>query len=130
MFNDIHLIDLLAFINDTYNVNLMLDYRVVQPPQKPSMPRPHEIPQGYASDGWVPYIIVKNIELRDLLKVLLRPLNLTYDVRDDAVVISSAERLAQSDSLKESLMTPDAMGNRMKAYRNAIQELQKIASTG
>ena len=128
VFNDIHLADVLDFISDTYEVNLALDYRVVQLSEKSA--RPREIPQGYVTDGMISYINMKNIELRDVLKVILRPLNLSFAVRDNAVVISSAERLAQSDSLNESLMTPDAMGNRMKAYRNAIQELQKIASTG
>ena len=56
--------------------------------------------------------------------MLLRPLNLTYDVRDNALVISSAERLAQSDSVNESLMTPDAMGNRMKAYRAGLSSVR------
>ncbi len=124
VFNDIHLIEVLEFINETYNVNMMLDYRVVQPNVTPSLPRPQEIPQGYVSDGWVPYIRVRNIELRDLFEVLLRPLNLSYEVRDNAVVISSAERLAQSDSLNESLMTGDAMGEKMKAYRASMTSVQ------
>ncbi len=122
--NDMHLSTILDFINDTYEVNIVLDYRVVRPAEKPKLSRPHEIPPGYVSDGWVPYISMKNVELRDLLKALLRPLNLSYEVRDNAVVVSSAARLEQSDSLNESLMTPDAMGNRMKAYRAGLSSVR------
>jgi len=71
---------------------------------------------------------MKNVELRDFFKVLLRQLNLSYDVRDNALVISSAERLAQSDSLRESLMTPDAMAEKMKAYRAVIASVRSSRS--
>ena len=127
VFDDIHIRDVLEFIGQQHHVNLMIDYRVIQPNEKPSLPRPHEIPQGYASDGWVAYTSAKNIELRDCLKVLLRPLNLSYAVRDNAIVISSADRLAQSDPLKESLMTPGEMDNKMKAYRTAMTAIQPSA---
>ena len=116
-FDAIHITEVLESLQRTYGVNLVLDYRAVRPKDWEYLwPRTFAIPQGYATDGHVSIISVKDIEIRDMLKAVLRPLGLSFETRDDAVVISSAARLAQPDSLAAKLISPAAMCKIMPAY--------------
>ncbi len=46
-----------------------------------------------ATDGIVPYIKLVDVPLRDALKALLRPLNLTYSIQPSFLWISTAEKI-------------------------------------
>ncbi|MBI2433773.1 MAG: STN domain-containing protein [Candidatus Hydrogenedentes bacterium] len=54
----------------------------------------------YVTDGYVPYINLQNVAMKDALHALLRQLNLDYVVRGDIIYISSPE-LLRKESLEE-----------------------------
>ncbi|NUM56430.1 MAG: tetratricopeptide repeat protein, partial [Candidatus Hydrogenedentes bacterium] len=46
-----------------------------------------------ATDGYVPYVKLEDVPLRDALKALLRPLNLSYSIQPSFLWISTAEKI-------------------------------------
>jgi hypothetical protein len=117
-FQDIHLGDVLEVLSDNYEINFAWDYNVVQPkpkannrddasvmPNRGSQLRP-TFPPGVTTDGRIAYINLRNIQLRDSLKVVLRPLGLTYIIDKNIIWVSSADRIQANfpnpDQLKSS----------------------------
>ncbi len=135
-FENIHLSEIVEFISDSYDLNMVIDDRVVERPVKavpvptgapqPTTPTPYPTPypgaapqqqppmmrqpqmgpnvpnqtgtQAYTdvvfvTDGMVPYINLKSVTLRDALKALLRPLNLSFSVQPGFVWISTPDRI-------------------------------------
>jgi hypothetical protein len=87
-FENIHLEEVLEFIADSWNVNLVLDSRVALP-QGRSSAEPSLGSPGYITAGIVPYINVKDTAFKDALGLVLRPLNLTFKVEPGYIWISS-----------------------------------------
>jgi RNA polymerase sigma factor (sigma-70 family) len=111
-----HLQDILRFANKNTKVDFVLDYRVIMAkaePEDPAAPQPEppappcHYPADYITDGTVPYISLKDIKMRDMLKALLRPLNLTYDVRPGYLWISTASRI-QSEPIRTTPLLPES----------------------
>ena len=121
---DAHLEQVLELLRDTYAVNIVVDYGVVRPNMDELPLYFGDIPPGYASNGWMAYVSMKNVMLEDALEGILRPLGLTYEVTNEAVVISSAERLAQPELMEGALLSPQAICAQLKGYRSALKELQ------
>jgi hypothetical protein len=121
VYEAVHLSQVLESLQKTCGVNLLLDDRVVRPEYWESLwPRTYAIPEGYATDGYIRIIFVKNIEIRDMLKAVLRPLGLTFEARDDVVVILSAARLAQRDILEAQLLSLAAIDKKWSAMRSPV----------
>lgn len=108
VFHDTHLADIAAFTSNYAKTNVVLDYRVIRPDEislaklgegqgaVSERPRPEA---EYVSDGVVYRIGLKEIMVRDLLKALLRPLNLAYRVEPGYVWISSPEKIRQETGM-------------------------------
>jgi beta-lactamase regulating signal transducer with metallopeptidase domain len=109
-FENIHLIHILQFIHDTYDVNLVFDWRVIPYMNEATSCTPGIAEEAlkkrpynpnFVTDGIVKNIDVKNVPLRKGLDVLLRPLNLTYVISSNAVLISSPAMLEADRKLKQ-----------------------------
>ena len=106
-FDSIYIKDALEYVQDSFELKVVLDQRVVAPE---SGAETEAVPKGpfggepYVTDGMIPYITLKDIPLKDALVALITPLNLTYQLRGDAIWISSAKRL----SLDQTTTLPGA----------------------
>lgn len=61
-------------------------------------PRPAGFKTGTATDGYVQPITLDEIERKEALDALLRPLNLDYEVREGCIWVSTAERIRSESS--------------------------------
>lgn len=145
IFEDIHIKDVLDYIAESYEVNIVLDHRVVQSPQQAPAPgAPGQPPGafqpapqlggglgggagldaglaigglgggglggvpgapaaaggvagqiGVVTDGIIPYITLRDVPLRDALRVMLRPLNLDYSIQPGFIWISTSQNIRQ-----------------------------------
>lgn len=109
-FKNIHLSDVMDYLSDNVDASINWDYTVIQPadydafknrtaPWK-SPPRAM-LPPGVTTDGMVMSINAKEFQIRDALKLMLRPLGLTYVVDENILWISSIDRIRTD--------VPDAM---------------------
>jgi len=76
-FEDIHVSEILQFMADSWDVNIVLDWRVVRSKGRPKNDTALGSP-GYVTDAIVAHINLKDISFAEALHLLLRPLNLTY----------------------------------------------------
>lgn len=101
-FEDIHIKDIFEFVQNTFELNVIVDQRVVKPQQFPDMPPVPDSPKGgrpYASDGMVPYVNLKDAPLSEFLKMLTRPLQLSSQQRGHTVWISTSEQFAMDEAV-------------------------------
>ena len=89
-FQNIHLFEILEFISDSYDVNLVPDWRVIAP-QKASPSETVTGSPGYVTDGIVPYVRFNDLPMGEALEVMLRILDLTYRIDRGFVWISTHE---------------------------------------
>ena len=105
-FEGIHVAEILDFIADSWDINFMLDHRVIKSGSgslgETKTPR-------YISDGHVPYVNLKNVPILEALVALLRPMNLVPVVKTNHVWVTTYEMLDQitenpgaNDSITES----------------------------
>jgi hypothetical protein len=52
----------------------------------------------YVTDGYVPYVNLRNVPLKDALKATLRPMGLDYEVKENYLYVSTPERLRNTSS--------------------------------
>nr|HPG66955.1 STN domain-containing protein [Candidatus Hydrogenedentota bacterium] len=108
-FRDMDLCTMLSVLADAYDVNIVVDSRVVMPEdawaamqtdaggsETAEPPPPFDVARNTTASampptGMVSYVSLKNVAFRDALKALLRPLNLTYSVEFGYVRVSSVE---------------------------------------
>lgn len=114
-FEDVHISEILEFLADSYDLNIVLDQRAVAPEPRnvPPSPTADDAPaalpadapsaeesasgpdesaglQGrYVTDGMVPYIHLQDVAMREGLTALTRPLNLTFMELSGVVWVSS-----------------------------------------
>ncbi|MDQ1256878.1 MAG: Regulatory protein BlaR1 [Candidatus Hydrogenedentes bacterium] len=89
-FENIHLEEVLEFMSDSWDVNLVLDSRAVLPQGREDSTAPLGSP-GYITAGVVPYIGIKDVAFGDALGLVLRSLNLTFKVEKNFIWVSSYE---------------------------------------
>ena len=89
-FEDIHLDDILGFVRDVFEIDILLDDRVVAPETQYGVTAPAPMP-SQVTDGMIPYINVKNASLGATLYFITRMLDLSYRVDGDRVYISTPE---------------------------------------
>ena len=87
-FDNIHICEILGFTSEWTKLNIVLDYRVVEPEHEDDSAEP-----GSTQQMTVPYINLTKIELRDVLKALLRPLELSYSVENGFIWICPKDRM-------------------------------------
>ena len=104
-FNDIHIAEIFEFIAESWDVNIVTDWRVMRPQKRhvptdmiiadvPESPEPSPTASAdYVTDGMVPFINLKDVAMREGLRALTRPLNLTFTVEPGAIWISSPAML-------------------------------------
>lgn len=95
MFEESSINEILRFVNEIYDMNILVDQRVI----KWRTPEPVEaIPFGmdrYAhadrnlSPGFLDYVSAKNITLRSALDIVTRQLNLIYRITDRGIVVTN-----------------------------------------
>lgn len=104
VFMDIHLEEILAFVQNSYGVNIVVDWRVVQSSKGIGGPQPG---QKYATDGMVRYLNLRDVTLEVALQAVLRPLNLVYEVRPGVIWVSTEQQMAADAALpKPSIEDP------------------------
>jgi hypothetical protein len=108
-FEGIHLEEVLAFMANSWNVNLVLDSRVVLPNGRDNADAPVGSP-GYISSGRVHYVNLKNIAFSEALALLLRPMNLTFKVEKGFVWISSHKLINAKPLSAEAANTHSGQG--------------------
>ena len=94
-FSDVHIKDILEFVQDSFDVNIVLDGRVVAPEREPGDEAKVRLPRDYSTDGHINHIDQRGKTLEETLAVLTTMVNLTYKVRGNAVWISSSSQITQ-----------------------------------
>lgn len=89
-FEDIHLRDVMGFIEEVFRVQITVDERVVLPEGGDIEAARKAIPT-LATDGIIAYINLKDAPLSEALYHMTRLLNLTYTVREDQIYISTPD---------------------------------------
>ena len=92
-FEDSDLYEVMAFISDSFGLNVVIDQRAVARPATATVGTrtPGQV------DGKVTYINLKDVTLESALEALLRPLNLDFAVRPEFLFISSPSLLKTED---------------------------------
>ncbi len=127
VFEGEHVMNILEFVGNYLNMNVAVDSRVVQPPEKVlerMAADEQEERQGgsptnlQVTDGIVYYIDMNKIALRDVLPALLRPLNLAYSVENGYIWISSPKMLAREAGVYENIPGQNApfMGEAVELF--------------
>jgi RNA polymerase sigma-70 factor (ECF subfamily) len=80
----------LEFLSEFLEINIRLDQRVVTPEGALD-----EAPSTIVTDGIVPYVNLREVALSQVLRALLRPLNLSYSLEPGYVWVSSRALLEQ-----------------------------------
>lgn len=119
VFENTHLLEILEYLWENYDINIAVDYRAIVPPPRRRIhyyappPDPADV-----ANGIIPRINFQNGSFRNALPALLRPLNLTYAIESSYIWISSPALLeadaarpkpdlnAASEALLASLSVP------------------------
>ncbi|MCC6697510.1 MAG: M56 family metallopeptidase [Candidatus Hydrogenedentes bacterium] len=122
-FKDEHISRILEFLAEYVSANIVIDYRVVQPPlpvdpRVPREDRPADtrVPEefGYATDGMIPSIKLEDVPLWDALTALCEPLGLTYVACPQYVWISTEEMIAETDFADPSAEADPDLAQRLE----------------
>lgn len=100
-FRDIHLKDVLEYVSERWDINIVLDQRAVAPEKDEGAadsPAGAQEKRAYASDGHVSEVNIQNAPLGDALRTLLAPLKLTHQARGHAVWVTSPELIVQDQA--------------------------------
>jgi beta-lactamase regulating signal transducer with metallopeptidase domain len=101
-FENIHISEILEFISDSWEVNVVLDSRVVAPPRQSG----GEVKMGstgYVTNGIVPQINLTDLSLDQALETVLRPLDLTFTVDRGFIWVSSLDLINAAPLSAEAL---------------------------
>jgi len=114
-FTDVHLTDFVDYISNTYGVNIVIDWRVVEAPRpRGEVPgavpgvRGHVLAEGCVTDGVVPYLKLTGVRLLEAVRVFTRGLNLTVVTYPHILFITSEERALADLSLPRPGLPPYA----------------------
>lgn len=91
VFEDTHLKDITDFMTTHYEINIVVDNRVVAP--RPGEVRTAVDRGDYATKGMIHYVNLKNVTLGEALEAILEPLGLTYAVESSFVWISNTQHI-------------------------------------
>jgi hypothetical protein len=91
-FEDIHVAEVLEFIGESWDINFMLDHRVIK--TRSGSLSGTQTPR-YTTDGHVPYVNLKNVSTLEALVVILRPMNLVPVVKTNHVWVTTNEMVDQ-----------------------------------
>ena len=94
-FEDIHIADVVGFMQKAFELNITLDTAVIMPETKMGDSASPD-PSLFATDGRLDYINLKDASMAETLFVMTRMLNLSYRVGKDGIFISTPDRLKGS----------------------------------
>jgi hypothetical protein len=108
VFENTHLLEILEYLREDYDINIAVDYRAVAPPRRVPI-NYYAAPPDHAdvANGIIPHINFRNGSFRNALTALLRPLNLTYSIESSYVWISSPA-LLEADAARPKPNTNSA----------------------
>jgi hypothetical protein len=124
VFEDIHMANILDFISNNYDINVVLDERAVAPAKY----SPENYGYFYAepkglcqsctpqTDGMIRYINIKKISIQEVLDVLCRQLELVYRMVEGRVILGAADKLDEGVP-DEFLWSPDRFDEPIKQLR-------------
>jgi beta-lactamase regulating signal transducer with metallopeptidase domain/LysM repeat protein len=101
-FERIHISEIISFISESYNVNIVIDSRAVVPAptgqMRPGVPghKPGQV------EGYVDKVQLKEVTLRAALEALLRSASLDYAIRPEYIWISTPS-LLEAENLKPEI---------------------------
>jgi beta-lactamase regulating signal transducer with metallopeptidase domain len=121
-FENIHISEALEFITDSWNVNLVLDSRLVTPPRQ-SVQEVKMGSTGYITDGIVPQINLKNLSIDQALETVLRPLNLTFTVDRGFIWVSSFD-LINAAPLSAEALRPNKAASQEPSQADRVEVLR------
>ncbi len=98
-FENIHVSDILEFMSDSYDLNIIVDQRVVAWPGEGHLQERPDV----VTDGIVDSLKVKNLPVKEVLMQLCQSLDLAFEMMPGYIWISSPE-LIQADG---ALWTPE-----------------------
>jgi hypothetical protein len=101
-FENIHISEILEFISESWEVNAVLDSRVVAPPRQPAA-QVKMGSTGYVTNGIVPLINLRDLSLDQALETVLRPLDLTFTVDRGFIWVSSFDLINAAPLSAEAL---------------------------
>jgi RNA polymerase sigma factor (sigma-70 family) len=93
-FRDIHIKNVLEFVQDSFAINVAFDSRVIAPPS-PHDPDEPASSRVYATDGKLRHVSQRGTRLEQLLAVITTPLNLTYKVRGKTIWVSTSRQITE-----------------------------------
>ena len=102
-FENQHVGTILEFVSAYVDINIVVDSRAVLPEDISVYRHTGTKP---VTTGHVPFIMVKDLSLANMLKVLLTPLDLDYSIESDFIWISSPEFIA-AETFTASTSAPD-----------------------
>lgn len=117
-FEDIHIKDVAELLQDKYDLNIVLDQRVIAPeiekhvnkafappsaesttlepaPEENSTSQIVRLPRRYITDGHIRTVNQKDKSVEEILTIITSPLNLTLKTRGNAIWISSSAQFTQ-----------------------------------
>lgn len=107
LFEDVHLYEILRFITESYDFNVGVDFRLVEPPCRPGDEAEAEdtvqVNRAFTTTGEVPWLNVEDVPLKTALFALLHPLELDYELNGETLITSSERRLRGGSARLEPL---------------------------
>jgi len=105
-FKNLHVSKILEYLAAHHAIEIALDGAAVKPPQQPDGAALAQSDPDCVTAGLVPDITLRKLPLRHTLTALLRPLNLTFTVKDGTVYVSTRERLEAGEYETWDLVKP------------------------
>jgi hypothetical protein len=87
---DIHLMNVMEFLQDSYGISMVYDSRVIAPMAGWALTWPEE---RFITDGMVRKLNLRDATIEKILTAALTPLNLVYKVRGNVVWVSSSHQI-------------------------------------
>ena len=123
VFEDIHIQDLLDVIIEEYELNIVLDQKVVLPSiygdenygehYGPAYSFDPETEVAPESNGMIRYVDMRYVKFSEVIDALCRQLGLAYRVVDGGLFISSVERFDGEDIQEKDWISVEKMNERM-----------------
>ncbi len=95
-FEEAHIKEILEFLQDNFEINLVLDKRAFTPERDELGAQSPDSP-GTPTDGMIHRISLNNVPLGEALYVVTRLVNLTYTVKENYIYIATPELIDSLD---------------------------------
>ncbi|MEK7358544.1 MAG: hypothetical protein AAB250_19015, partial [Bdellovibrionota bacterium] len=139
-FEKVHIRDIFEYLTDQYEMNIIVDNRVVAPRDTEGKGDFESVPNKsgdgivfrskttgveFTTDGIVEYVNLRNVSIREALRVVLRPLNLDYAVQPSFLWISTPENIRNEtfeELVTRSYQLPQSLSKTLAAVLGSPDE--------